>query len=41
MKSMDRPLHHLERAKPSLSIVGLLVLVILYAPAHYLTMALT
>jgi len=40
-KSMARPLPPLEQAKPSLCVVGLLGLVILYAPAPYLTLALT
>ena len=38
---MARPLPPLEQAKPSLCVVGLLGLVILYAPAPYLTLALT
>jgi len=38
---MARPLPPLKEAKPSLSVVGLLGVVILYAPAPYLTLALT
>ena len=39
MLSMARPLPPLEGAKPSIGVVGLLGLVILYAPAPYLTLA--
>lgn len=39
--SMARHLLPHERTKPSLSIVGFLGLVILYAPAPYLSLALT
>jgi len=38
---MDRALERHRRAKPALTVVGLLGLVILYAPAPYLTLALT
>ena len=38
---MERVLAPYKRAKPSLSVVGLLGLAILYAPTPFLTLALT
>ena len=40
-KSMERAHASIRKAKPALSVVGLLGLVLLYSPAPYLTLALT